>query len=62
MGNNAVSVNTYYQATQDLTVRGSDWLVALHLTPHKTNHQVMGMLRCHAYFSHRRHRVVSDTP
>jgi len=29
MGNNAVNVNTYYQATQDLTVRGSDWLWAV---------------------------------
>jgi hypothetical protein len=28
MGNNAVYVNTYYQATQDLTERGSDWYVS----------------------------------
>lgn len=28
MGNDAVYVNTYYQATQDLTQRGSDWLWA----------------------------------
>jgi bacteriorhodopsin len=28
MGNNAVNVNTYYQATEDLTEHGSDWLWA----------------------------------
>jgi bacteriorhodopsin len=28
MGNNAVNVNTYYEATQDITEHGSDWLWA----------------------------------
>jgi bacteriorhodopsin len=28
MANNAVNVNTYYEATEDLTEHGSDWLWA----------------------------------